>query len=144
MSSCGAGSTWHNELGSLLRIKEVDFNKGTFVGTYCSTVGQAEKEYLAVGRFDRTQVGTIGWTVAWQNKHLTTHSLTTWSGQFQFSEKLFELSILTTWLLTTQTEPEKDWNSTHIGTDTFLPGMPSEEIIYHAKLRCQRSHPQDA
>ena len=144
MGSHGGGSIWYNELGSVLTFKEVDKEKGTFYGTYCSKVGDAEKEYVALGRFDTTQMGAIGWTVSWENKFRNAHSVTTWSGQFQYDSQISDFTILTTWLLTVKTDPKDDWNSTNIGADKFVLLKPTPAITEHASLRCQRSHPKNA
>ena len=117
---------------------------GQCSGTYCSTVGIAEKEYPFVGRYDTTGMGAIGWTVSWENKYLNAHSVTTWSGQFQFDDSINNWVILTTWLLTQQTKPSEDWNSTNVGMDTFRLIEPVPEKTKEGKLRCQRSHPSQA
>ncbi|XP_028409375.1 uncharacterized protein LOC114531979 [Dendronephthya gigantea] len=124
---------WYNELGSEMIITSLDRNNGSFEGTYNSGVGQAEKEYYLVGRFD-TNGSTIGWVVSWQNKFLISHSTTAWSGQMQFQNPEKPV-ILTTWLLTRQTEPKDDWESTIVGFDTFTQDPPSQETIERAKLR---------
>ncbi len=134
---------WYNELGSTLNITEVDYEAGVFKGCYNSAVGDAKKEYLAVGRFDKTAAGVIGWTVSWQNAYLTSHSLTAWSGQLQ-EDKNGEAVILTTWLLTQKTKPENDWDSTNVGEDIFRRCQPRKEVTETAELRCKRSHPANA
>ena len=145
MGPDGKGTTWINELDSQLIITKLDFEKGTFEGTYNSAVGDAKKEYLAVGRFDNTQVGATGWTVSWQNENKKdVHSLTTWSGQLQWDKQISDYTILTTWVLTNKTKPGDDWQSTLVGTDNFTKKKPAPEITERAKLRCQRSHPKDA
>ena len=122
-------------------------SNGTFTGTYCSAVGDAEKEYPVVGRYDTTVMAAaaaVGWTVTWENKYGNARSVTTWSGQFQFDRKINDFIILTTWLLTKETDPANDWASTQVGTDVFQYERPSKEMIESAKLRCQRSHPPNA
>ena len=93
------------------------------------------------GRYDRKVMGAVGWTVSWENEYGNAHSVTTWSGQFQFDRKINDFIILTTWLLTQETDPANDWASTQVGTDVFQYERPSKEMIESAKLRCQRSHP---
>ena len=137
------GSKWYNELGSVMIIKEVNNNIGTFGGTYNSAVGEAEKEYLLCGRFD-TAGQSLGWVVSYQNQYLNAHSTCSWSGQIQFDPVIMDVVILTNWLLTRQTSPEDDWNSTNIGHDTFTRVEPSKQQTMSAKLRCQCSHPKNA
>ena len=134
---------WYNELGSVMTITSVDLAKGNFSGTYCSAVGEAEKEYGLQGRFDN-EGSTLGWTVAYKNAHMNARSTASWSGQFQLDLKTNQPTILTTWALTSQTKPEDDWSSTNVGFDTFTMEKPTEDIILRAKLRCQKSHPKKA
>ena len=126
-----------------MKITEIDYNLGTFSGTYSSAVGQAEKEYLLLGRFD-TAGQTLGWVVSWQNQYQNAHSTTSWSGQVQYDSTFSDFVILTNWLLTVETSPENDWNSTNIGHDTFRQVPPNLEQTTTAKLRFQRSHPKNA
>ena len=128
-----------------MKITEIDTNLGTLRGTYCSAVGEAEKEYLLLGRFD-TAGQTLGWVVSWQNQYLKSHlySTTSWSGQAQYDPTISDYVILTNWLLTVETSPENDWNSTNVGHDTFRRRQPNLELTTTAKLRFQRSHPKNA
>ena len=126
-----------------MKITEIDANLGTFRGTYNSRVGTAENEYLLLGRFDTTG-RTLGWVVSWQNQYLNSDSTTSWSGQAQYDPTISDFVILTNWLLTVETSPENEWNSTNIGHDTFKRLQPSKEQITTAKLRSQHSHPKNA
>jgi len=111
------GQKWYNELGSTMIIETYDAESGVFSGKYESKVGNAESFYTLTGRRD-TDGNTIGWTVNWQNGFRNAHSVTTWSGQLQ--QKSFgDPMILTTWLLTTQTEAGDNWDSTKVGKDEF-------------------------
>ncbi|XP_028409391.1 uncharacterized protein LOC114531992 isoform X2 [Dendronephthya gigantea] len=130
---------WYNELGSVMTVTSWDQVKGSFKGKYFSAVGEAEKEYDLVGRFD-TDGDTLGWAVSYQNKYRNAHSTCTWSGHM--NEDFEKPVILTTWLLTRQTPPEDDWESTRVGFDTFTQDPPDEETIARAKLRRQCSHPK--
>ena len=135
------GQTWYNELGSKMVITSFDDETGVFTGTYKSPVGEAEKTYLLTGRKD-TAGNTLGWTVNWQNVNLNANSVTTWSGQLQEDESQ-ESSILTTWLLTSQTTPDDNWESTQMGFDYFTQNPPSAETG-KAKYRYRPSHPREA
>ena len=81
---------------------------------------------ILTGRKD-TAGNTLGWTVNWENSDLNAHSVTTWSGQLQLNEGLEYYDILTTWLLTSQTIPEDNWESTQVGFDYFTQNPPSEQ-----------------
>ena len=137
-----AGQKWYNELGSTMITESYDAESGVFSGKYRSLVGTAERFYLLTGRRDMAG-NTIGWTVNWQNADLNAHAVTTWSGQLQKSP-FGDPVILTTWLLTAQTEPRNDWDSTNVGKDEFFTEQPSQESIERALFRCQRSHPKTA
>ena len=135
---------WYNQLGSTMTLTSWDETKGCFSGKYCSAVGKAKNQYDLVGRFD-TNGDTLGWVVAYQNEYLNAHSTCTWSGHMELSPgKESKPVILTTWLLTTQTEPEDDWEGTQVGFDTFTNDPPSSEQIAQAKQRRQFSHPKNA
>ena len=143
MGSDGSGSVWYNELGSEMKIMEIEMDVGILSGTYNSAVGKAVGEYFLVGRFDTAQIGTIGWTVSYQNKFLNAHSVCSWSGQIQFDPRTSNYTILTTWLLTTKSNPSDNWESTNIGQDVFSPLKPSPEVVEAAKLRGKQSHPRN-
>ena len=134
-------TVWYNQLGSKLTLSSVDEDKGSFIGKYYSAVGNAENEYDLSGRYD-TDGRTLGWVVSYKNSCHNAHSTCAWCGQIEFAEDTMEKPIiLTTWLLTRQTTPDKDWDSTEVGFDNFSTFQPSEDDIRLAKLRKQRSHP---
>lgn len=137
-----AGTAWYNELGSVMTITSVDCLGGNFDGTYRSSVGEADDKYTLRGRFD-IKGQSLGWAVSWQNDYQISHSTTSWSGQVQDTPEGVQ-EILTTWLLTVQTDPEENWESTLVGFDTFTRTPPSPEQIQRAKRRCQSSHPKAA
>ena len=125
-----------------MAVTSRDVEKGTFMGTYCSAVGNAEHEYDLVGRFDI--VGqTLGWVVTFRNQHLNAHSTCAWSGKIELKPGDQKNPIMhTTWLLARQTDSEDDWNSTNVGFDAFTGNRPTEEQILLAKQRRQSSHPK--
>ena len=73
--------------------------------------------------------GTIGWSVTFgrNDKHSDSNSTTTWSGQRQLVGG-FPI-IRTTWLLTRETIPSKNWESTFINQDFYHRSLPKDEII---------------
>lgn len=135
--------TWYNELNSCLTI--LSALDGQLTGTYESLVGDARYKYEMSGRYDKSSTGrTIGWTVAWNNSTGSSKSTTTWSGQLQVDTESSEPHILTTWLLTAQKTPDNNWNSTHVGFDTFTKTQPSPQVIMKAKQCGRCSHPKSA
>ena len=119
---------------------------GTLAGKYETSVGDADKTYELVGRYDSLpHRRSLGWTVTWTNKsNSTSKSTTCWCGQFQLDPHTDMPQILTMWLLTTQTKPDDDWNSTHVGHDIFTRCLPAPEQITKAIHQGRISHPKEA
>ena len=118
----GLQGKWYNELGSAMELEV----KGNLVsGTYYPAVGDALGHYAVAGATDAEALGAnqaVGLVVAWVNEQGNAHSVTAWSGQLQVVDG--EEILRTTWLLTRETEPNQDWQSTLIGTDTFTRRPP--------------------
>ena len=126
-----------------MTITKVDGNGG-FEGKYNSAVGEAEKEYKLVGRYD-TEGRSLGWVVSYQNSYLNANSTCAWSGQIDPQhDDPFKSVIHTTWLLTRTKPEEEEWNSTNVGFDTFTQDPPEEAHIERVKRRLQCSHPKSA
>lgn len=133
-----SGSVWYNELGSKM-VLNID-GVGGLTGVYNSAVGDAKSDYVLVGRYDSKQSPpTIGWVVQWVNQYKSVNSVTSWSGQIMIVKGV--PTIMTTWLLTSQTNPQDEWESTLIDQDMFTPIKPSDEDIQEAVKRKARSHP---
>ena len=135
---------WYNELGSRMNITSV--HSGMLTGVYNTKVGNAKYDYVMTGRYDFLEDRrSLGWTVTWVNGiYDKSKSTTCWCGQYQCNPDTKEPQILTTWLLTTQTNPVDDWNSTNVGQDVFTRSCPSQEIIQKTKLKGLCSHPREA
>ncbi len=135
--------TWYNELGSQMVIESAC--DGMLTGYYNTSVGDAKCNYVLTGRYDHLKDRrSLGWTVTWVNKdYSNSKSTTSWSGQYQL-DHANQPQILTTWLLTVQTKPEDDWNSTNIGQDVFTRACPINEVILKTKHQGRCSHPQEA
>ncbi len=93
---------------------------GTLRGTYHTQVGNAQGVYPLVGSYDPD--GTNGsqsltFCVTWRNDELNSHSATAWAGQLQRDEQ--SDVIVTTWLLTRETDRPDDWESTMVGQDVY-------------------------
>jgi hypothetical protein len=118
--------TWYNELGSYMTIQVIDKN---ITGNYYTKVGDATGIYELVGQIDIDQDNStaIGWVVLWNNQYGSSDSVTSWSGQIHTLNGTE--SIVTTSLLTTETESDDDWHSTLIGKDTFTRIEPTKEQV---------------
>ncbi len=132
---------WHNELGSqmTLEIEEGQFLKGM----YQTAVGDGSGIYPLNGQLDtlpNTGGQAVGFIVAWVNAvYGSSHSVTTWSGQYQIIEGK---EILTTlWLLTSETVSSQDWASTNVGQDIFTRETPPPETIARRRVTGPASHP---
>lgn len=134
--SNGIDGTWYNELGSWM-VLELGPDGRSLTGVYHSAVGHAVEEYILSGRVDGTPEDgqSLGWVVSWQNGRLNSHSVTAWSGQFRVVDNGDEF-ITTTWLLTRESPPEEDWESTILGKDVFSRSAPTAEDI--ARVRARR------
>ncbi len=127
-------STWYNELGSKM-ILNTDGNGG-LSGQYYSAVGTAPAPEPLSGRYTLQGPSTMGWTVAWSKVNATT----SWSGQVILINNI--PTIVTTWLLTSQTSETDEWESTLTDQDVFTTTPPTEEQIAEAKIRKGKSHPK--
>lgn len=65
--------------------------------------------------------------MTYKNDYGNSMSTCTWSGQRQVTEG-DKPTLITTWLLTSQTKPDSNWKSTDINKDTFLR-PPSKEVV---------------
>ena len=73
--------------------------------------------------------GTIGWAITFNNDQGNSKSTTTWSGQRQLGSDGRPV-ILTTWLLTSQSDTSSEnWSSTLINQDNFSRSFPRDEKI---------------
>lgn len=131
--------TWYNELGSVMKLQT---NGNLISGTYQTAVGDARGIYRLTGLTDSDDSANqaVGFVVVWQNEYNNSHSVTSWSGQFLVINNT--PTILTTWLLTKETNPGDTWRSTLVGQDTFTPVQKSEEeIIENIKKGVKSSAP---
>ena len=133
--------TWYNELGSKM---ELEINGASLSGTYHTAVGDAGGIYELVGSIDVDGDPSIGqaiaWVVVWNNRAKgSSHSITAWSGQYEVIDGAEEITTL--WLLTAQTDPSNDWNSTHINQDIFKRNPPTEAQIIKSRKRRMPAHP---
>jgi hypothetical protein len=118
--------TWYNELGSQMTLQT---NGNIISGTYQTAVGDASGIFNLIGQIvlDDDSSLVLGWVVVWQNQFGNSDSVTTWSGQLQSVNGT--PTIVTTWLLTSETDPNDDWHSTLVGKDIFTTYQPSEEQV---------------
>jgi hypothetical protein len=129
---------WYNELKSKMVLKVTG---AEITGKYHTAVGNASGIYDLVGRIDSgaARSRTIGFVVSWENQYGRSESVTTWSGEVQVDDQ-GEERIVTTWLLTIETDPANNWKSTIVGTDIFTRTPPDDAKTRVALLRA-RPHP---
>lgn len=123
---------WYNELGSVMNLTIAA--DGTVSGSYQTAVGDASGIYPLAGRTEVDVTNNdqnIGFVVSWWNSSGNSHSVTAWSGQVQ--EVDGQQVMRTTWLLTSETQPENDWQSTLVNVDVFTRVQPSQETVNRAK-----------
>ena len=104
--------TWSNQLGSKMTITSVE--EGNVQGSYETSVsasGCAKGTFPLVGR---ANLPSIGFVVSWPK----CSSVTAWSGQLQNEQ------LVTTWVLTSQTVPKNNWQSTTVNQDIFTKDNP--------------------
>lgn len=118
--------TWYNELGSVM---ELAVNGKMITGIYHTAVGNAAGDYDLIGQVDtdNDQSQAIGFVVIWNNSYGSSDSVTAWSGQAQIING--NDTIVTTWLLTSETDVDDDWHSTIINKDIFLRTAVSKEKV---------------
>lgn len=112
------GGKWYNELGSEMELTVTQ--DGIITGDYCTAV---ESKPGAKGKQPAHIIGhvspdgshdTFGFNVLWKKGASTT----SWTGEYKECDG--EPVLLTTWLLTSETDSCLDnWMSTRIGKDCF-------------------------
>jgi hypothetical protein len=131
--------TWYNELGSEMNLQVAGIE---VTGTYQTAVGDAQGIYQLYGATDSeptTPNQAVGFVVAWENEFGSSHSATAWSGQWQLING--QETITTMWLLTSETDPTQDWQSTLVGKDVFTRTQPSQAHIEKTARQSAWSHP---
>ena len=145
----GIEGVWWNELNSKMTIRKDPSDSRAISGDYQTAVGDAtSRTYPLAGRCDDTGGGaknqTIGWVVAFDppdpppaGEPPYPPSLTAWSGQWhEVTDKdgnVVEF-ITTTWILTEQTDPPDEWDSTMVNKDYFFRKRPTPDELAKAKL----------
>jgi hypothetical protein len=124
---------WFNELGSKMTLQ---MNGQDVTGYYYTAVGDAEGTYSLTGRTNASNT-VLGFSIAWQNDYGDSESATAWSGEYHAQDDV----IVTTWLLTAQTDEADDWKSTTVGKDVFQRQSPSKDVVSRAKRLRAPSHP---
>lgn len=106
-----AGSSWVNELGSVLTIVSVAAN-GQLTGTYVTNVGcdAGQPQPITGWYYNGNTGGAITFSVNWQG----CNSVTSWTGQFNYNTGNFQAL----WYLALASAPA--WNGINAGSDTFV------------------------
>ena len=137
----GLDGEWYNQLKSKMVLKVAGAD---VTGEYHTEVGNADGIYPLAGR---TEVGgglpqNVGWVVSWQNDKRWTPSVTSWSGQLHDVDG--EETIVTTWLLTRETKPKDDWQSTLVGQDVFRRASPGAAPRLETRSKRALAHPSES
>lgn len=133
---------WYNELNS----KMVLAARGPAItGKYHTAVGNASGIYELVGRIDGKAGSSraVAFVVSWENSEGDSESVTAWSGEVQ-AEGQDDERILTTWLLTRETDPQNNWKSTVVGQDVFTRRPPNSAAVKARRLHASPHPPQIA
>lgn len=136
---------WYNELGSEMNLTVTA--DGLVSGVYRTAVADRPlpPPRPLAGLCDaRPRPGrpqSIAFAVEWGHPESAIGSITAWSGQFQVitDQGKEEQVLVTTWLLTTETERPGAWSSTLVGHDVFTRSRPDPAAV--ARARALR--PQD-
>ena len=107
-----SGSSWVNELGSVLTITNIA-PSGLMTGTYVTNAGcgAGTPQPMTGWYYAGSTGGAMTFSVYWA----TCNSVTSWSGQYNYNTSTFQ----TLWYLTLASAPA--WNGISAGTDTFVP-----------------------
>lgn len=107
-----AGSSWVNELGSVLTINTIAPN-GLMTGIYITNVGcgSGTAQPMTGWYYSGNTGGAITFSVYWSG----CNSVTSWSGQYNINNGNFQAL----WYLTLASAPA--WNGINAGSDTFVP-----------------------
>lgn len=119
----GLQGTWYNELGSRIVL---EVNGSNVTGTYETVVGEASGVYHLVGVVDNSpngRVQAVAFVVVWVNDDSgNSHSVTSWSGQYQFSGQ--EEIITTIWNMSLESEYGHECLSSLTGHNVFSRVKP--------------------
>lgn len=113
---------WQNDQGLFMTINYA--KDGLLSGIYETARDKELRNYVLSGSYDSSKDGTsLGWIVCWSNPlYGSSHSTTAWSGKLydQDSSSNGVTRIVATWIHTSDTKPENEWESTVIGKSDFL------------------------
>jgi len=117
----GLVGEWVNELGSPLKITNIDLSSGRISGIYKSSSGTSGKSYPLIGwvNYQIPRQGGDNAVVVCFSVHWGEYgSVTTWNGTYYPQNPSPE--IKTQWLLV-RSNSKFEWDHTHIGSSTFVP-----------------------
>jgi len=118
--------TWKNQLNSTMKL--VAHHDGSLSGTYLTIVGNAPRENPVHGSWVKGANGpVVSFTVAWNANMplIPFKSSTAWSGLVHEQPKPY---IVTTWLLTSETDSIGAWDSTLTNKDTFYKESDPSQV----------------
>jgi hypothetical protein len=136
--------SWYNEHGSEMQIS-IAPDGTTLTGTYRTRVGLANGLYPLVGYCDPrpdAMSTALGFTVIWNNASGDANSVTSWCGQYQTIDGCETITAL--WLLTQETDPSDNWQSTMVGEDCFIRHPAPDRQGSRPAIRRSAPFPQPA
>ena len=114
--------SWQNDQGLFLTINYA--KNGQLSGMYEVLKDNELQKHAVTGSYDSTITGrTLGWTVTWSNVlYSSAHSTTAWSGRYYDADTSNDhmAKIVATWIQTSDTKPESEWEATVVGKSDFL------------------------
>lgn len=106
--------TWKNELGSQMKVIQIDPSAGYIYGSYTNAAGDFNYPASMIGSLDINGT-SIGWTVAFRTPSVNTHTVTSWVGSYN------KTHIDSTWIMKTMVDdPSNEWKSLNTGTNMFV------------------------
>jgi len=115
----GLVGEWVNDLGSILKITNIDSSSGRISGIYKSSSGTSGKSFPLIGwvNYQNPQPATDNAVVVCFSVHWGQHgSVTTWNGTYHFEEQ--NSMIKTQWLLV-RSNSKFVWDHMLTGSSTF-------------------------
>ena len=111
---------WLTDQGLYLTINSA--MSGQLTGIYQVARGLDIQEYSLIGSYDTKEDGnTLGWTISWSSPlHGTSHSVSAWAGKYIPERGEDPAVISATWIHTSDSKPENEWQATAIGKTDFL------------------------
>ena len=111
---------WFTDQGLFFSVSKAE--DGQLSGIYEIAKGNDVHQYTLVGNYDTVENGrTVGWTVTWTSPlYGSSHSSTAWAGKYVPENGEDTAKIVATWIHTSDSTAEDEWQSTVIGKTEFV------------------------